>query len=71
MGYNFASSFGFQFRLEIYKLFFSFFLLEVSQRTTALNFEHIRFLACILLYRCQFFLHSFRPWAAIQLSPQI
>jgi hypothetical protein len=38
--------------------------------TTALNFEHVRFLTHILLYCCQFFLYSFRPWAVIQPSPQ-
>jgi hypothetical protein len=51
-GYNFASAFCLQFCLEIYKFLFCSFCWKLVVATTALNFEHIPFLAhifCLLL----------------------
>jgi hypothetical protein len=64
IGYNLASIFHLQFRLEISKLFTSFFCWKLAVATTALNFEHIYF--C-----CTYFVRSFcadRPWADIKPS---
>jgi hypothetical protein len=38
---------------------FHSFCWKLAGATTALSFEHVRFLTHILLYCCQFFLHSF------------